>query len=67
MPWCQLCKTLKAGSSREIQIAREHNYPGVVLFAYAALKQRGWFEKLKAGVFKETALPRTPRKVAVPP
>jgi uncharacterized lipoprotein YddW (UPF0748 family) len=50
---------------KEIQIAREQGYPGVVLFAYAALKQRGWFEKLKAGVFKETALPREPRKVAV--
>jgi uncharacterized lipoprotein YddW (UPF0748 family) len=51
----------------EIKIAREHSYPGVVLFAYAALKQRGWFEKLKAGVFKETALPRASKKVAVKP
>jgi uncharacterized lipoprotein YddW (UPF0748 family) len=51
----------------EIQIAREHNYPGVVLFAYAALKQRGWFEKLKQGVFKDPALPREPKKVAVKP
>ncbi|MFC1654820.1 glycoside hydrolase family 10 protein, partial [Myxococcota bacterium] len=52
---------------KEIRIAREHGYPGVVLFAYDALKQRGWFEKLKAGVFKEAALPRAPRKVAVKP
>jgi hypothetical protein len=51
----------------EIRIAREHNYPGVVLFAYAALKQRGWFEKLKQGVFKDPALPREPKKVAVKP
>jgi uncharacterized lipoprotein YddW (UPF0748 family) len=43
---------------KEIQIAREHGYPGVVLFAYAALKQRGWFEKLRQGVFKQPALPR---------
>jgi uncharacterized lipoprotein YddW (UPF0748 family) len=43
---------------KEIRIAREHGYPGVVLFAYAALKQRGWFEKLRQGVFKQPALPR---------
>ena len=45
---------------KEIHIAREHGYPGVVLFAYQALKERGWFEKLKQGVFKEPALPRPP-------
>jgi uncharacterized lipoprotein YddW (UPF0748 family) len=52
---------------REIRIARENGYQGVVLFAYDALKKRGWFEKLKAGVFREAALPRAPRKVAVKP
>ena len=51
----------------EIRIARENNYPGVVLFAYAALKQRGWFEKLKSGVFKDPALPRALKKVASTP
>ena len=45
---------------KEILIAREHEYPGVVLFAYQALKDRGWFEKLRQGVFKEPALPRLP-------
>jgi hypothetical protein len=52
---------------KEIGIAREHNYPGVVLFAYAALKERGWFAKLKTGAFKDPALPREPKKVAVKP
>jgi uncharacterized lipoprotein YddW (UPF0748 family) len=52
---------------KEIHIAREQGYPGVVLFAYEALKRRGWFEKLKAGVFSKIALPRVPEKVALKP
>ncbi len=51
----------------EIRIAREQGYPGVVLFAYSALKQRGWFQSLKESVFKRKALPRSPPKVALWP
>ncbi len=42
---------------REIQLARAAGLHGVVLFAYQALAERGWFERLAAGPFARPARP----------
>jgi uncharacterized lipoprotein YddW (UPF0748 family) len=42
---------------REIQIARDDQTHGFVLFAYATIKARGWFKSLGEGVFAKDALP----------
>lgn len=42
---------------REISIARESGLDGVVLFAYRALRERGWFGRLRAEVFCAPAVP----------
>jgi uncharacterized lipoprotein YddW (UPF0748 family) len=52
---------------REIALARAAGLHGVVLFAYRALVERGWLERLAAGPFARPARPPDPppREAAV--
>ena len=49
---------------REVEITREQGLDGVVLFAWATLKKRGWLERLKQEIFEGPARPRPEESVA---
>lgn len=52
--------------AEEIRIVRENGCDGMVLFAYAALRDRDWFDLLRRTVFSQPAAPPGPRPASEP-